>query len=392
MPWLLSFRLLVVENTDLVPDESDKQDEVSRVLRGRNLQFARLSRSDLHRADLTKADLRGAEMFQTRLEKAKLEGAKLQGAYLFTAQLEGADLNGAQLQGAILNTANLQGADLRWAKLQGAHLIYANLQGADLGEAQLQGADLRGAKLQGAYFQLQGVDFGGAKLKGVNFGVAQLQGADFSGARLQGVSLMGAELQGAHLVEAQLQGADLTFAKLQGADLGRAQLQGADLGEAEIWLARFPDDLADQAPVPLGVADLDMSRPTADAKAELKKKLQANITDGELLQRLLDRLNPILRDDPPKWDDENSWRLYVSQKKPSPPAEIVQFLADMACRDPTGPIANAMSFRALSYGTRGQYDYAKPLAQALLQESCRGAKALTDEMRGWLENLVSAAE
>jgi hypothetical protein len=149
---------------------------------------------------------------------------------------------------------------------------------------------------------------------------------------------------------------------------------------------------ADQTPVPLGLADLDMSPPTADAKAELKLKLQANITDSKLLQRLLDRLNPILRDDPPKWDDENSWRLYVSQKKPSSPAEIVQFLADMACRDPTGRIANAMTFRAFIYGKRGQYDYAKPLAQALLEESCRGAKALTEEMRGRLENLVSAAE
>jgi hypothetical protein len=58
----------------------------------------------------------------------------------------------------------------------------------------------------------------------------------------------------------------------------------------------------------------------------------------------------------------------------------------MACRDLEGHIANAMSYRALIY------DYAKPLAQALLQESCRGAKALTDEMRGPLENLISAAE
>ena len=153
----------------------------------------------------------------------------------------------------------------------------------------------------------------------------------------------GAELQGADLVEAQLQGADLTLAKLQGADLGGAQLQGADLREAEIWLARFPDDLADQSPVPLGVADLDMSPPTAEAKAELKQKLQANITDGKLLERLLDRLNPILRDDPPKWDDENSWSRYVSQAKEPSPDEIVQFLADMACRDPGGHIANGIA-------------------------------------------------
>ena len=411
LPWLISFRLLVVEDTDLVPDESDKQDEVSEVLRGRNLQFARLGRSDLHRADLTNADLRGAEMMGTRLDKAKLQVTKLQGAFLYNAQLQGADLRFAQLQGANLRFAQLQGANLRDAQLQGADLLYAELQGAYLNNAQLQGADLSKAQLQDAYLggaQLQGAYLSDAQLQGASFQlqvvelgsasfqsmeVAQLQGADLSKAQLQGADLRYAELQGASLMGAQLQGADLEGAQLQGADLEGAQLQGADLEGAEIWLARFPDALADQAPVPLGVADLHMSPPTADAKAELKKKLQANITDGKLLQRLLDRLNPILRDDPPKWDDENSWRLYVSQKKPSPPAEIVQFLADMACRDPTGRIANAMTFRAESYRPRGgQYDYAKPLAQALLQESCRGAKALTEEMRGRLENLVSAAE
>ena len=78
----MSYRVLVVEDTDLVPDEGDKQDEVSVVLRERDFRFAQLSRSDLHRADLTGADLRGAEMLRTRLDKAKLEGAQLQGADL----------------------------------------------------------------------------------------------------------------------------------------------------------------------------------------------------------------------------------------------------------------------------------------------------------------------
>jgi hypothetical protein len=55
--WLLPYRVLVVEDTDLVPDEGDKQDEV-RVLRERDFRFALLNRPDLHRADLTRADLR----------------------------------------------------------------------------------------------------------------------------------------------------------------------------------------------------------------------------------------------------------------------------------------------------------------------------------------------
>lgn len=88
LPWLVSYRVMVVEDTDLVPDESDKYGEVSRVIRGRDLRFAQLNRSDLHRADLTKADLRGARLNGARLEKAKLEKTKLQGADLGGAELE----------------------------------------------------------------------------------------------------------------------------------------------------------------------------------------------------------------------------------------------------------------------------------------------------------------
>ena len=92
--WLSSYRVLVVEDTDLVPDEGDEQNEVSVALRDRDLRFALLSRSDLHRADLTQADLRGAQMWRTRVDKAKLKGAQLQGAFLKGAQLQGADLSG----------------------------------------------------------------------------------------------------------------------------------------------------------------------------------------------------------------------------------------------------------------------------------------------------------
>ena len=52
--WLLSYRVLIVEDTDLGADEDAKV-----VLRERNFRFALLNRSDLHRADLAWADLRG---------------------------------------------------------------------------------------------------------------------------------------------------------------------------------------------------------------------------------------------------------------------------------------------------------------------------------------------
>jgi hypothetical protein len=164
--WLLSYRVLIVEDTDLGADEDAKV-----VLRGRDFRFALLSRSDLHRSDLTWADLSGAQMEKT-LARGKLKEAKLQGAFLREAQLQGADLRAAKLQGA----------DLKGAQLQSADLSYAKLQGADL--AKLQGADLRGAQLQGAFSreaQLQGADLRGAMLQGADLSYANLQGADLGG-------------------------------------------------------------------------------------------------------------------------------------------------------------------------------------------------------------------
>ena len=272
---LLSYRVLVVEDSDLAPGEG-----ASVVLRERNLQFALLSRSDLHRGDLTWADLRGAQMWRTRVDKGKLNDTKLQGAFLKEAQLQGANLSSAQLQGA-----------------------------------------------------------------------------------------------------------DLSYAQLQGVDLKDAQLEGADLASAAVWLVNFPPGLTNQSPIPLGLADLELSPPAAEAKAELRQKLQANITDDKLLERLLDRLKPILQDDPAKWEDEESWSRYVSQAKEPSPDEIVQFLAAMACddtEDTEGFIADRMARRIED----GRRPYAKPFAKALLNENCKGAQALTDEMRATLERIA----
>jgi len=397
--WLMSYRVLVVEDTYLVRDEGDKQAEVSVVLRKRNFRSARLSGSDLRRADLSEADLRGAEMRGTRLEKTKLEGAKLQGADLFKAQLQGAHLSEAQLQGAELSFAQLQGADLAGVHLQGANLGFAELQGADLAGAEIQGANVNGAELQGA-------NLVGADLQGANLSAAQLQGADLAGAHLQGADLLRAQLQGADLVYAQLQGADLT-----GVDVWLASfpIEGVP---ASFFIEGVPPDLAFLSPVRLGVADLNMSPPTADAKAQLRQQLRVNIIDDKLLERLLDRLNPILRDDPPEWKDEGRWSEYIRQAKEPSPDELVPILARLACEDPEGHIAIAMAQRATDVGRHEAEDkghfwiqnppgmpprneighYAKPLAKALLNENCRGAKALTDKMRATLTELGSAPE
>jgi uncharacterized protein YjbI with pentapeptide repeats len=437
LPWLISHRVLIVEDEDLVPDKDDEHNEVSVVLRDRNLQFARLNRSDLHRADLTGANLYRAEMEEISLEHAKLEGAELQEADLSKAKLRGAYLTGAKLQGAYLDEAelrdsklkeaklqdaylseaklqkadagqaDLQGANLSYAQLQGADLSFAKLHGADLNSAQLQSTDLSDAKLQGADLsfaelqgadlnsaQLQGADLSFAELQGVNLSSAELQGADLTEARLQGANLSFAELQGADMTWAKLQGANLSFAELQGADLNSAQLRGADLSEAKIWLARPPDDPADQSPAPIGLAGLDTSPLTNEVKAALKVSLQTNITNHNVLQEVMERLDPLLRDDPPKWTDNERWRRYISDAQDPPIDEVVDFLVSLACNDPGGHIARALAQRAEldSEGpvlSRMQGPHTKPLATALLYAKCKSANALTSEVRKKLRDIIS---
>jgi hypothetical protein len=314
--WLLSYRVLVVEDTDL-----DANEDAKIVLRERNFRYALLNRSDFHHADLTWADLSGAQLWKS-LAKGRLNDT----------QLQGASLKEAELQGARMSSAAMQGADLRGALLQGADLSYTKLQGADLRGAQLQGADLRGARLQGA------------------------------------------DLQGAQLQDADLQG---------------AELQGAVLASAEIWLARFPPGLVDQSPAPLGLADVKMSALSPEAKAQLRQVLNTEITDPLVRPVVIARLDPILRHEPPNWEDAKSWENYSGNAKTPSPEELARFHAGLACDDGEGYIATSLAERAKEFDAEHfKKGYAKLFARALLDETCKGGKALTSETRAALKSLA----
>jgi hypothetical protein len=255
-----------------------------------------------------------------------------------------------------------------------------------LKDAQLQGTYLKEAQLQGA--QLSSTALQGADLKG-----AQLQGADLSYATLQGADLRGAQLQGADLSYANLQGADLRGAQLQGANLEAVQLQGADLRFADVWLAKFPRDLAGQFPAPLGLADIKMSPLSLEAKDELKQVLNASIADPAALSVVMSRLDEILRNEPPDWDDGSTWSDYVRTAKEPAPEELARFDARLACDDAAGAIASRMAARAGQPASEAfGKAYAKAFAAALLDEDCKGGMSLTKETRAALKDLVSAQE
>ena len=130
-------------------------------------------------------------------------------------------------------------------------------------------------------------------------------------------------------------------------------------------------------------------------RPELKKGLQANVTDVELLEYLMQRLDPILRDDPQNWDDQAKWNRYVSEAKEPSPDELARYLVGIACAegDDTAQIARKLSKRVFTCTVICRGDvrryYVKPLAEALLKANCKGERILTEETRARLESLVS---
>ena len=399
-------RNLIVTDKDLVPDREDQHGEVSQSLRGRDLRYAVLDRTDLHRADLTGADLRwsslratrlehvtagcvdefgdgsheyreedclqlqGANMIWAQLQNAYLVGVKMENANVVSAKLHKADLrwgrmrqarfvkselkkaklSASELQNTSFHEANLAGADLSDASLEEATLTKANLERAQLALATMQGANLSDSQLQGTLLfgaELQGADLVFTGLQGAKMSEAQLQGADLSDASLLGADLYGAELQGAKLQDAKLQGADLSDARMQGADLDGAEFQGADLRQAAVWQTQPPDQSS------IAHADFEgliLAAPSANEIAGLETLL-GGIANKDVQERVARRLAP-LRDADARaaWaqsPQHQEWFKIKERQRPDR-AELTTFLSELACDvDPDGYIAEEFVTRSL---------------------------------------------
>ena len=193
-------RNIVATDLDLAPAKDGKSDS-GIALRGRDLRFAKLDRTDFRAADLTNADL---------------DGASLVGADMTSVRMQCADISELYL------SDNRDAARCVSAR-------NANFTRAKMKDARLAGIDARGAKFEEAI--LETADFSYAILTGANFASAHLEGADFSG---------GVQLQGANFLIASLQGADLSGASLLLAEFSSAQMQGAVLAHADLKGALFP--------------------------------------------------------------------------------------------------------------------------------------------------------
>jgi uncharacterized protein YjbI with pentapeptide repeats len=172
-------------------------------LRGRDLRYAMLARSDLHGVDFVNADLRGANLTRANLKDAKfncLENDAGDPEPSSCANLEDANLSRAEMQGTNFWGAKLQRVFLDRSKLQGANLERAQLQGADFSYAVLQGANLEKADLTGSVYtslDLFGVDFSGVQESALS------EMRDVLKSQMQGVSasLGSAERKTARLID-----------------------------------------------------------------------------------------------------------------------------------------------------------------------------------------------
>lgn len=350
-------RNLLVTDSDLVEDGEQRPDKALR-LRGRDLRFAKLDRSDFSGADLTGATLDGASLIGANLENASLACAEPDTVLLSDnraaarcASAKGVDLSRAKLSGAKLWGIDLTGAKLDEAQLDGAELSNALLIGASLSNAHLDKADLTGG------VQAQGTNFLNASLQGADLTGAQLQLADLSSASLQGALLNFARLDGAVLRDASLEAASLQKAVLLGVDMTGMKMTGSDFRGAVVWMAQPPTwdttGLTD-------LTELNVRAPDASERASLATSLD-RLVDADDRQRAAEFIKKLSEKDA-TWTgsiDQQRWQSWVGAS-PVPPAlsytfDLTTYLTKQMCsaRWSSGAIATGIARRAIAPQFRG---------------------------------------
>lgn len=353
-------RNLDVMDTDLVSDSAQRAGEPSLNLRGRDLRFAKLDRSDMHQADLTGADLSGASLVGTDLRDAWLQCADIMRLVL-ASDRSGAGCTRARR--AVFTRARLEGAHLSGIDLSGAALDEARLDRATLGYAQVPGANFSSATLDKADMS------GGVEAQGANFLMASLQGADMTGAKLLGADFANADLIGAvmsfaaldlaNLKDAKLDGAVLYRASLIGADLTGVSTTGADLREAKVWRTVppgvDPEGLADLTGLAIG--------PVTDGDVSAIKERLARVRNWRVRRRLGEKVEAIsdLKESA-GWSatsDYRAWQGLASYgtrwDQDSYRQSITDYLTQLLCRPrwSNGAVATGVARRAQRREFRG---------------------------------------
>jgi uncharacterized protein YjbI with pentapeptide repeats len=354
----LFYRNLNVTDLDLVVDKDVVGDEPSLNLRGRDLRFARLDRTDLHQADFTGADLEGASFVGADLRKVTMQCADLNELLLAdnrrTARCT--DAKRANFTRAKMTGAKLAGADLRGAKFSDAKLEFADLSYASMTAASFDSAQLDGAQMQGGV-NLIAANFLLASMRGVDLTGAKLALADFSSASLQGAVFTLARLEGALMRDADLEGAEFGLSRLTGTDFTGSKAVAADFRSSTVWRSVPP------APDPSGLADYGqiVVRPLDDSEVSALRDTVQGIENGQVRRRVSEGLQSLLAPtDVRQWTqtpDAQRWAQFATQPAPAGDMKgpLTEYLKRLACRSrfADGSVAAGVVRRALGQAFRG---------------------------------------
>jgi uncharacterized protein YjbI with pentapeptide repeats len=387
--------LVVTDDQDLVGRRAAQGEETSLNLRGRDLRFAQLDRSNLRRADLTGVDLEGASLVGVDLSEARLACADVSELILSEdrskarcAKAAGANLTRARLAGARLTGIDLRGARLEEAGLEGADLSYANAAGANFSSAHLERADLTGG------VQLQGANMLIAAMQGADLFGALMHGADLSSASLQGAILTHAHLQGAVLRDADLEAADLQYANLQRADMSGAKIRAADLRGASIWQTAPPQRES------LPLADLGSMGVRQMDPEEIKtiRSFVEKIDEGRIRRQVLDALDPLFNTaESERWgraSERQIWQSYMTITQSVPQdtfgKDLTEHLMSLMCRSrfANGSVAAGVARRAQGATFRGSLP---AIYDRLRGKECAPATGLPPRLMQRLATAVDAA-
>lgn len=381
-------RNLDVTDSDLVASAEPGASKNLR-LRGRDLRYAKLDRTDFAGADLTGARLDGASLVGANFENASLACADPDTVMLSDNRVaarcvsaKGANLAQARLGGAHLWGIDLTGANLVLAQLDGADLSNAVLAGADLANAHLDKADLTGG------VEAQGVNLLNASLQGADLTGAQLQFADLSSAALQGAVLSFAQLDGAVLRDANVEGTSLQQARLIGTDMTGMKMIGSDLRGAVVWMAVPP---AWDSTGLTDLSELAVRAPDEAERARMKAAMEP-IGDAGVRRRALEVMGEMEKN---AWTgslDQQRWQSWVGASPP-PPAmnyktDLTTYLTKLMCsaRWANGAIATGVARRAMTQQFRGDV---VAVYDALKAPSCPAAGQAPGKV---MRELSAAAE
>ncbi|MFZ5731954.1 MAG: pentapeptide repeat-containing protein [Pseudomonadota bacterium] len=344
-------------------------------LRGRDLRYAILDRSDLRGADFTLANLTGASLVGADLRRATFGCESSIDLFEQLRSIFGRPLPEADnvtLPCLTMANISLSSADLRQAKFLGdRYRLMASHQKPSLARALLNGANIDGLDLSNMDFTL--ATMSGASAIGTNLSGAQLVGANLRYGKFAGALFHTSELRFASLASGYFQGASFSEARLVGADLSSADLRGADFGGALLTAARFRARAwATKLPVKERASWIDLAESRIEKMTSFDNDaLRADITRlpddqrGPVHSRLQDLFSEEISSETlsmnETWAD---WQKGLSRdsKDDAYRQAFSQIITNEACDLPN--VARAVAFwRPISYHDYGSYDVFSPYSE-----------------------------